>query len=362
MKVSFIVPTPSLSGGIRVIAIYAELLQQQGHDVTVVGLPRRPSGRKAGLVDLIRSLAGIRPSKPASHLDDHSFQYHLLNRYRPVRDADVPDGDVVIATWWETAEWVSRLDERKGAKFYFLQGYEAFPGQPKDRVDATWQLPLHQITIANWLMRKAESMGLPPPTLIPNGVDLQLFSAPPRGRQSRPTVGFMYSGARFKGSAIIDKAISLIRQELPDLRIVAFGSTPPSPELPIAEGTVFTCRPPQAQIAHIYASVDVWLCGSYTEGFHLPLLEAMACRTPVVTTDIGGAEETIAPGTNGFIVPIGDAVSLAKSALDVLQTSESRWIEMSDAARKTAESFTWYKSAEQFERALALRTTKTPRT
>ena len=43
---------------------------------------------------------------------------------------------VVIATWWETAEWVAGLSPRKGAKAYFLQHHEVHPGQPVDRVRA----------------------------------------------------------------------------------------------------------------------------------------------------------------------------------------------------------------------------------
>jgi hypothetical protein len=47
----------------------------------------------------------------------------------------------VIATWWETAEWVDRLSVSKGKKVYFIQHYEAFDYLPKERVEATWRLP-----------------------------------------------------------------------------------------------------------------------------------------------------------------------------------------------------------------------------
>ena len=42
-------------------------------------------------------------------------------------DVDVPDGDLIIATWWETAEWVNALSPNKGAKVYFIQHHEIFP-------------------------------------------------------------------------------------------------------------------------------------------------------------------------------------------------------------------------------------------
>jgi hypothetical protein len=60
----------------------------------------------------------------------------------------VPDADIIIATWWETAEWVARLSARKGAKVYFIQHDERFVHMPQDRVEKTWALPFYRITIA----------------------------------------------------------------------------------------------------------------------------------------------------------------------------------------------------------------------
>ena len=65
----------------------------------------------------------VRTDTRISHFDYVGVPVHVLDRYRPVMDCDVPDGDVVIATWWETAEWVVELSSRKGAKAYFIQHY-----------------------------------------------------------------------------------------------------------------------------------------------------------------------------------------------------------------------------------------------
>ena len=94
---------------------------------------------------------GERTKTSISHFDYVDVPLHVIDRFRPVTDRDVPDGDVVIATWWETAEWVAKLSPRKGAKAYFIQHYEVFDYTPHRRVKATWRMPLYKITISKWL-------------------------------------------------------------------------------------------------------------------------------------------------------------------------------------------------------------------
>src|SRR5438067_549849 len=46
----------------------------------------------------------------------------------PISAGDVPDGDIVLATWWETVEWAAALPASKGAKVHFMQDYEIWAG------------------------------------------------------------------------------------------------------------------------------------------------------------------------------------------------------------------------------------------
>src|SRR2546428_6934540 len=135
-----------------------------------------------------------------SHLDPLGVEVRYINSHRPVTAADVPDADVIVATWWETAEWIESFPEAKGAKAYFLQHYEVHANQPVARVDRTWRLPMHKITISHWLADLArDNFGDGEVSLVPNAVDLQQFQSPPRGKQDVPTVGLMYSLVAFKG-------------------------------------------------------------------------------------------------------------------------------------------------------------------
>src|SRR5258706_13882775 len=108
MKITFLLPSVNMSGGIRVVAIYAKSLADRGHTVTLVSVPRA-STRKLHHIQKVFGMRG--PQK--SHLDGLGLDHRVLNQARPLVDADLPDADVVIATWWETAEWMARLSSAK---------------------------------------------------------------------------------------------------------------------------------------------------------------------------------------------------------------------------------------------------------
>jgi glycosyltransferase involved in cell wall biosynthesis len=295
----------------------------------------------------------VDPSRRRLQLDGTGVVHQMLDRCRPVTDDDVPDADVVIATWFETAEWVNALAPRKGAKVYFIQHHEIFPWLPQQRCRATYRLPLHKIVVARWLkeaMRTEYADEIV--DLVPNSVDRSQFFAPVRGKQSNPTVGLLYSSTPFKGLDVALAAVRNARKNVPSLRIVAFGGDRPRPGLELPEYAEFHYCPPQERIRELYARCDVWLTASRTEGFNLPAIEAMACRTPVVSTRTGWPEEAIVSGRNGVLVDIDDEHGLGKGIEWVLSRSDREWRELSSNAYETAAAGSWQESADLFEAAL----------
>jgi glycosyltransferase involved in cell wall biosynthesis len=355
MRITFVVAGGfNLSGGDRVISIYAERLQKRGHDVFVITPPYPPPKLSEQVRSVLRG-RGIIPKHVhgPSHFSDSPVPHVRIERYRPIVDSDVPDADVVISTWWETAEWVAKLSPQKGAKACFLQHYEAFEYTPKKRVDATWRLPLHKITISNWLVDLAKNrFGDTDVSLIYNSVDTDQFNAPPRTRNEVPTVGMLYNHAPWKGVPVSVAALDQVRAEFPNLRLVTFGATEVKPQTPLPEYSTHHISPAQDKIKDIYAQCDVWLCGSTSEGFHLPPLEAMACRCPVVSTKVGGPLDVIKDGVNGYLLEVGDADGLADRLKKVLRLDNDAWQKMSDAAYDTATRYSWDDATDKFEAAL----------
>ena len=174
MKITFVCPTFDMGGGQRVIALYADQLEARGHDVVVVAPPSRRRTPREVLRSVLRGRGfAWNPKKAPSHFDGLSHMTKVLDRYRPVSARDVPDADVVIATWWEAAEWVAELPDRKGSKVYFIQGHEVFPYLPIDRVEATLRNDFCKITISQRMIDiLRDQYGEHDVALVPNGVEI----------------------------------------------------------------------------------------------------------------------------------------------------------------------------------------------
>jgi len=352
MKITFILPHAGLAGGIRVVAIYAERLQKRGHEILVVSRPKRQPTLSQQIRSFLKGQGFISPPKPSpSHLDQVDVPHRIIEQ--DITDANLPDADVVVATMWNTAESVAKLSPRKGAKAYFIQHHEIFnPYWPTEQVEATYSLPLHKIAIAQWLVDVMRTRyNDDQVSLVPNSVDMVQFNAPPRGKQPTPTVGLLYVKNASKGCDISLKAFTLAAQAIPNLHLVAFGSINPVPDLPLPPGTEYTYQPPQHSIKEIYAKCDAWLFGSRTEGFGLPILEAMACRTPVIGTPTGAAPELLADGA-GILVKPENPEDMAKAIQQISQMSDPQWQTLSDAAYTKVTSYTWDNATERFEAAL----------
>ena len=299
MRITFVLPWAGLAGGVRVVAEHARRLGARGHQVTLVSLPWQRFSLKQRLRSLLRGGGLLREPREGSHLHGLPLNHRVLDHTGPVTDADVPDGDVVVATWWETAEWVAALSPSKGAKVHFIQGYDAvsYEGVWPDKVQRVrdgWALTLEKIVVSQWLadiIRPcAHGQSI---TCVSNSVDQEQFFAPPRDKQPVPTFGFMHSEAHYKGCDVTLAAIEEARRTLPAMRLLSFGANRPKRLLPPL-GCHFYLLPPQDKIRDIYSACDAWLFSSRKEGFGLPILEAMACRTPVIATPAGAAPQLLA--------------------------------------------------------------------
>jgi len=350
MRITFIAPA-SRSGGNRVIGIYARGLQQRGHDVQVVS--PAPRGRRVketvGLIVRGRWWHLRQPLGTAARLA--GVTHRVLDHAGPVTAADVPDADVVVATWWQTAPWVAALPSSKGAKAYFMQDY-GVQGQRLEQIVPTWSLPLHVITISQWLHDLVLSHVPGPVDLVPNSVDHALFNAPGRGKQPVPTIGFVYAPYWTKGCDLCIAGAEQARRQIGNLRLVGFGGKRGThPEFALPDWAEFRWRIPDEELPRMYAACDAWLFGSRLEGFGLPILEAMACRTPVIGTPAGAAPELLKDG-GGILVHPMHPDAMAAAIVRIARMDDTEWRRMSDAAHATATRYTWDDATELFEAAL----------
>lgn len=357
MKIKFVLPYAGMAGGIKVVAIYAAMLAERGHDVHVISVkrPKNIFSRFTNSRYCFWESTFWYSDQGPSHLSAiKDGCWTILNHKGPITDDDLGECDVVIATWWKTAEWVSRLAQKNLKKFYFCQGFETHHISNKGRVEATYSLPLTKICVSNWVRESIRSLtGKTDQLVVPNGVDTVQFYSGPRVKSGEPKFGFLYSPSHWKGTDIVLKALKLAKQINPAITAVCFGTVKPYGRNDFPSWIQIHQNPSQDFIRNIYGSCDGWLFGSRAEGFGLPILEAMACRTPVVATPAGAAIDIIVDHNNGLLVEHDNPEAMSMKILQVANMNASDWGMMSESAYITARKHTWEESVDNFERILS---------
>jgi glycosyltransferase involved in cell wall biosynthesis len=106
----------------------------------------------------------------------------------------------------------------------------------------------------------------------------------------------------------------------------------------------FTGYVADADLPALYAAASLFAFPSRYEGFGLPPLEAMACGTPVVTSNAASLPEVVADA--GLTVPPDDPAALAGAIWQVISSPE-RQAEFSQRGLMRAQGFTWEETARQ---------------
>lgn len=98
----------------------------------------------------------------------------------------------------------------------------------------------------------------------------------------------------------------------------------------------------------VLAVSDLFVLPSEHESFGLAALEAMACATPVISTDSGGLQELNVHGESGFVSALGDVDDMAANALQAL-ADQDRLRALKNGARRRAELFSTERIVSQYE-------------
>jgi glycosyltransferase involved in cell wall biosynthesis len=96
--------------------------------------------------------------------------------------------------------------------------------------------------------------------------------------------------------------------------------------------------------APYYQQAEVLVMSSRYEGFGLPVVEAMACGTPVVAFDNSSLTEVV--GEGGILVPDGDVPAMV-SAIRSLLDDPGRWKEFSERGLEWVKRFSWARSVRE---------------
>src|SRR5204863_4412243 len=178
--------------------------------------------------------------------------------------------------------------------------------------------------------------------VIPNGVDLP--DEPPVTDQTADPLEIVFVGQAVerKGLPVLLRAFEALREIVP-ARLTLVGAGPSDIENLVMDDRGIEAlgkvddETKDAVLARAHVLAAPSLGG---ESFGMVLTEAFAAGTPVVASDIAGYRDVVRGGTDGLLVPAGDAVALGEG-LHELAVERDRRAEMTAAAREGAERFAW---------------------
>jgi D-inositol-3-phosphate glycosyltransferase len=212
--------------------------------------------------------------------------------------------------------------------------------------------------------------------IIPCGTDIdnfQVLSKPEARRQlDLPTTNktVMYVG-RFdqrKGIETLVRAIAQIcdgretsKLDMDKLSLLIVGGSDPNQadgqerlrieglvaELGITAQVNFVGMVGHDRLPLYYAAADVCVVPSHYEPFGLVAIEAMACGTPVVASDVGGLQFTVVSEETGLLVPAQDVDAFAKAIERTLVDEVWAQKARKQAARRVRDNFSWAGVAHQ---------------
>ena len=191
--------------------------------------------------------------------------------------------------------------------------------------------------------------------------------------QNKPYVLFVGRITRQKGIIHLVNAIKYIDSET---QIVLCAGAPDTPEIAKEmEDSVNEVRKtrenviwidemlPKEEVIQLYSHADVFCCPSIYEPFGIINIEAMACKTAVVASAVGGIKEVVVDGVTGILVPVEQldvapfepvnpekfAKDLADGVNKIISNPELKQSMAEKGRKRVEEHFDWIAIAKQVE-------------
>ncbi len=200
-------------------------------------------------------------------------------------------------------------------------------------------------SISHYLLRRTlEDFDIKRPIeVIPNFVNCDLYQRKPNPKlraewapNGEPILMHLSNFRPVKRILDAIEIFALVREKMP-ARLVMIGDGPdraPAEELArklgVQNDVLFLGQ--QNEVQEKLSQADLFLLPSRLESFGLAALEAMACETPVIATNVGGLPEVVENGVDGYLVEPGDVKTAGKYAIELLSRAD-RGREMGQLAR-----------------------------
>jgi glycosyltransferase involved in cell wall biosynthesis len=352
MKILIPVVSFHAAGGYRVLSELASAWTDAGHEVDFLVDERSPDPYFPTRARVLRfdrgGRVGSAPSTAGRFAESGNAPSIYLGMWRAIRRVGA-NYDLVLANHSLTAFPVALSRAGRAGRtrlFYYVQAYEpeyyALLRGRKARVlehlsRLSYRLPLVQIANAPIYVGHEHIRAK---SWVPPGLDATIFRPGertlPRSPQQGWVIGTIGRREPAKGTIYALQGFERLAARHPGVRLrVAYGNLPDGWHHDRAEVVV---PRNDRELADYYRSVDVLLAPGIVQlgACHYPVIEAMACGTPVVTTGYLPADPS-----NSWIVPIEDGEAIAKAVEAVMAMGPEAMRSRTDRALAATERFHW---------------------
>jgi len=329
MKISFVEPHLKIYGGIRRIIELANRLTERGHDVTIF----HSDGSPCQWMECIAKTKNYDEVLKEEHdvlLYNSSIFYPTIKKAR-----------ARIKLYYVLGIYVHGLDERSLLTKSLLKGINPKIYIPWNKdillFRKSLQSPFLKLSNSTWIYYwLKENMNIDSKLLI-SGVNTEIFH-PVEVEKNPNEIRILCSGdpRERKGTKTISEAVEIVKGEEP--RIVL--------------DTYHGKGIPQEKMAETYSSADIFVEGSWHAGWNNPVAEAMACKVPVVCTDIGGVKDFAFHEKTALLVPAENPEAMAFAILRLIRDEKLRET-LRENAYQHIRQFDWDKSTKRLEEILS---------
>ena len=347
MKISFMVNQYArISGGNRLLFEYANRLKKAGQDVRwfVLAKPIKWYRLDKRIMACVQGITTM----PPEIIDwvDNTIPIEILPVNHPKY---IPDADILVATAWQTAEFLANLSAVKGVPFYFILHYESLWTRHKTRAVKTYDLPMKKLVLSNWLKDTLKKNHGQNADVFVTPVDQDMFFCSEKKWNLTRRVCMLHHDYGWKGYEDGIRAVKEVIARGYDLQLVVFGEKLEDPQqLFDAAGFDFEYhyRPARERLRKIYTSCDIFLCPSWYEGLGMTAMEAMACRCSLVTTNTGGCLEYAINGKTALVSAPRDVSALSLNLIRLLE-DETLLKSLSEDGYRKINEFNWEESCDR---------------
>lgn len=351
MRITFLLSSLWLSGGVLLVIDYANRLSQRGHEVTLItpggAIDPAVQTKLAPVVQLVEGKLSLAQRTPLWRLP-----WHVVDLVRVA-----PQTEVVIATHTPTtvpALLLRLLRKARHHAWLYMDYEEMF------RTRAVERMLLHQMPryfdlimpISQPLADQVHQETRKPVVVTGSGLArADYFANASHLTHLDEKFRILYVGDHRprKGLREFLAAAALVYSQLPNLELVLVSKesctidTPAPYQLHI--------YPSDEALVALYRSCDLFVSCSWGEGLGYPPLEAMACGTPVVLTDSIGVRDYAQHENNCLLVPPRDPQAIAAAILRLAQ-DQALAERLVANAHMTVRHYAWDAVIDRVEAAL----------